>query len=356
MSADRGHDADGLPAPPSGRTGWPWTREGHDEPLPVRAGPRISVIVPSFNQGEFIEETLRSLLMQGYPALELIVIDGGSRDRTQEVLARYRPWLAVCVSEPDGGQSEAINKGLARCTGELITFIGSDDVLLEGALAHVAGRWPEVESAGAIVGGFVYVDAESRMSEEARPPSIPLEGPLDLSVVPPGAYRLHQVSTFFVRSALDTVGRRVREDLRYTMDRELLFRVARSFRIVTTARSLGAFRRHVASKSVAETLRFARELARLHATLPPTTPAGERQRRRNARHHLHRGYVKYARAVGRGPRAAGALTIAAVHQPSAVLTTSFVAAWLDALGLGRITAIARTFRGHAQDRAPARGP
>ena len=79
--------------------------------------PAISLVTPSFNQGQFIEETLRSVLLQGYPRLELVVIDGGSRDNTVEILRKYEPWLTYWVSEPDRGQSHAINKGLARVTG-----------------------------------------------------------------------------------------------------------------------------------------------------------------------------------------------------------------------------------------------
>lgn len=92
--------------------------------------PKISIVTPSFNQGQYIEETIRSILLQGYPNLEYIVIDGGSTDGAVDVIRKYEKWLTYWVSEPDKGQADAINKGLERCTGEIFNWINSDDILL----------------------------------------------------------------------------------------------------------------------------------------------------------------------------------------------------------------------------------
>jgi glycosyltransferase involved in cell wall biosynthesis len=102
--------------------------------------PRVTVITPSFNQGHFLEETIRSVLLQGYPDLEYLVLDGGSTDNSVEVIKRYSPWLTYWVSEPDGGQSAAINRGLTMGTGLFATWINSDDMLYQNALVEHASR------------------------------------------------------------------------------------------------------------------------------------------------------------------------------------------------------------------------
>jgi len=128
-----------LPAPPEDAKGWPWTVSSPSPPSDCRAdGPTISVVTPSYNQGEFIEETIRSVLLQGYPNLEYIVIDGGSTDETLDILETYDPWIDHWVREPDEGQTHAIQKGLERCTGEIFNWINSDDLLEPGALRTIA--------------------------------------------------------------------------------------------------------------------------------------------------------------------------------------------------------------------------
>ena len=111
--------------------------------------PRISVVTPSYNQGTFIEETIRSVLLQGYPNLEYVILDGGSSDDSVDVIKKYEPWLAHWVSERDRGQAHAINKGLAMCTGEIFNWVNSDDVLAPGALRAVGEAMGSGRSSGA---------------------------------------------------------------------------------------------------------------------------------------------------------------------------------------------------------------
>ena len=85
--------------------------------------PRISIVTPSYNQGQYIEETIRSILLQGYPNLEYIIIDAGSTDQTVEIIKKYEMFLSYWVSESDNGQAHAINKGLSLCTGEIFNWI-----------------------------------------------------------------------------------------------------------------------------------------------------------------------------------------------------------------------------------------
>ena len=133
-----------LPPPPAGKIGWPWTFEARQLPdinPDGRPWPRISIVTPTLDQGQFIEETIRSVLLQGYPHLEYIIIDGASDDETRTIIKKYEPWLTHWVSEKDRGQSDAINKGLTRSTGDIFQFINSDDLLAEGALGAIAGAY-----------------------------------------------------------------------------------------------------------------------------------------------------------------------------------------------------------------------
>ena len=105
--------------------------------------PKISIVTPSFNQGQFIEETIRSVLDQDYPNLEYLVIDGGSTDQTIDIIRKYETQLSYWESEKDRGQVHAINKGLARATGDIFAYINSDDIYLPGTFATVAKYFDE---------------------------------------------------------------------------------------------------------------------------------------------------------------------------------------------------------------------
>lgn len=134
-----------LPAPPAGKTGWPWTTDTPQLPDRQTNGqswPRISIVTPSYNQGQYIEETIRSVLLQGYPDLEYVVMDGGSTDESVEIIKRYAAWLTHWESTPDRGQAHAINKGWNIASGSTIQWINSDDRLLPNCLAYVGTHCP----------------------------------------------------------------------------------------------------------------------------------------------------------------------------------------------------------------------
>lgn len=206
-----------LPAAPAGRVGWPWTENSPPMAATAPRGgswPRISIITPSFNQGKYLEETIRSVLLQGYADLEYFIIDGGSTDESVAIIRKYEPWLAGWVSEGDDGQSDAINKGFARATGEICNWLCSDDLLTKGSLQAVARRFAQRTLIDVVAGACVlqYDDAPDqsgvRQVEWADWRHAPYAGVI------------WQPSCFFRR---ELVCRRnlVLTDLHYCMDREL---------------------------------------------------------------------------------------------------------------------------------------
>lgn len=285
--------------------------------------PRFSVIIPSYNQCQYIEEAICSVLEQSYPELELIVMDGGSSDSSIQFIQNYASRLAYWESTPDRGQAHAINKGFAKCTGEIITFLSSDDYYLPGTFFDVAEQYHRNPGAGAITGAFSFLDSASSQPGDPILPFIDGPTPVDLTMGPPGKYRLHQVATFYTRSALNDVGRSVREDLRYVMDRELLYRVCRHYPIVISQKAYGVFRRHAESKSVAEIIPFAREFADLYLSAVSGDNRSDRCRRKMAAYRISRGYVKYAVAVNSRTAKFSYLLRAALVFPQIAFTRSY---------------------------------
>lgn len=154
-----------LPVPPSGKSGWPWTEESSRLPDKRPDGspwPRITVVTPSYNQGQFLEETIRSVLLQGYPNLEYFVMDGASTDDSVEIIKKYSHWLKDWVSEPDSGQSDAINRGLKQGSGLFATWINSDDMLCKNAiLNHASGGY--FDTSVVYVGICLYIDVAGKI-------------------------------------------------------------------------------------------------------------------------------------------------------------------------------------------------
>ena len=150
-----------LPAVTAGRNGWPWDASGQARQAAASLGanptPTVTIVTPSLDQGEFVEETIRSVLAQDYPHLEYIVMDGGSTDDSPAIIERYSPWLTHWRSAPDRGQSDAINRGLARGSGEVCGWLCSDDVLMPGALATVGRYFAEHPTCQWLAGAADFV-------------------------------------------------------------------------------------------------------------------------------------------------------------------------------------------------------
>ncbi len=130
--------------------------------------PRFSIVVPSFNQAPYLEQALRSILAQGYPDLEVIVMDGGSGDGSADIIRRYAPRLAYWQSQPDGGQAAALKAGFERSTGAVLGWLNSDDVYLPGALDEVAQWFLGHPGHAAVSGGGYFIDTEGRPTRFGR--------------------------------------------------------------------------------------------------------------------------------------------------------------------------------------------
>ena len=152
---------DELPPPPPDKSGWPWTEARvilPEESSESRLWPLVSIVTPSYNQGAFLEQTVRSVLLQGYPNLEYIVIDGGSTDESISILRKYDPWLSYWVSESDRGQSDAINKGFARANGEILGWLNSDDLYEPNALSLIVAYFSNTPDCDLLYGNGWYID------------------------------------------------------------------------------------------------------------------------------------------------------------------------------------------------------
>jgi glycosyltransferase involved in cell wall biosynthesis len=140
-----------LPAAPDAKTGWPWTEETSPSMYQHRPEwPRITIVTPSYNQGLYIEETIRSVLLQNYPNLEYIIMDGGSTDDTKEILKKYTPWISYWQSEKDEGQGQAINMGFSIASGKYFSWVNSDDYYLKDVFNTVIQKFLKTKT------DFVY--------------------------------------------------------------------------------------------------------------------------------------------------------------------------------------------------------
>jgi glycosyltransferase involved in cell wall biosynthesis len=262
--------------------------------------PKLSVITPSLNQGAFIERTIRSVLDQGYPDLEYVIVDGGSTDGTLDVIRRYEDRLAWWVSEPDEGQTDAINKGIRRTSGEIVAYLNSDDYYQPGAFERAMSAF---ESPGArwVAGASDNVDANgdplpTGMSQ-AMPPSFFEDTPRGRGWWLLSPWRVPQPSTFWRRDLFDEYGL-FREDMHYAFDAEFMVRLvlAGEHPVLLTDEVLAARTLHGEAKA-ADPSRWAPEvdqMIKLHRHL--LSPA-ERRRLAVARGLRRIGYFRFRNAV-----------------------------------------------------------
>jgi glycosyltransferase involved in cell wall biosynthesis len=221
--------------------------------------PKITVVTPSYNQGEFIEQTIVSVLEQQYPHLEYFIFDGGSSDRSPEIIRKYEKYLAGWASEKDRGQSDAINKGFRRATGELLHWLNSDDLYAPGALTKVGRAFAAAQERG-VTAPVVYGKVQS-FDENG-----PVGSPISTDVYPSAAKtlgwaRIDQPGIFFPKAAYDAVGL-LNPAAHFCMDMEWWMRYLLRFgvaNLVFLDEVLAQFRLHGASKTVSQKNLFSRD-------------------------------------------------------------------------------------------------
>ena len=251
-----------LPPPPPGKTGWPWTEQ--TEPLPKHMPdgsewPRLSIVTPNYNYGQFLEETIRSVLLQGYPNLEYIIIDGGSTDNSSEIIKKYEKWLNYWVSEKDSGQSDAINKGFDRATGEIYAWLNSDDVFCQGSLLEVGLFWLINSKFHLLTGDgqFFSVTEEGREELEyyVKAESYSFK---ELLKYYEHKY-LPQPSVFFSKEVFRKLGG-LNIALSYAMDIDLWIRIRKEYAFHYLPKCLSKLRHHQDAKTWRDNVLLVREV------------------------------------------------------------------------------------------------
>jgi glycosyltransferase involved in cell wall biosynthesis len=224
--------------------------------------PRITVITPSFNQGKYIGDTINSVKKQNYPNLEYIIIDGGSTDETLEVIKSSCSVISYWVSEPDNGQSHAINKGIARATGDIISWINSDDLMADGALHAIAEAWEENPGVLGVIG---RIEMFNEQGVFRRTTSI-LSSTLEETI---GYGKVAQPAMYFSTEAYRNIGL-LNEKLHYMMDTEWYLRFLLHYgqdRLIEIDQLIALFRLHESSKTMAMAEKFRLERDSLYYSI-----------------------------------------------------------------------------------------
>lgn len=222
--------------------------------------PLVSIVTPSYNQGRFLEETILSVLEQDYPNIEYLVMDGGSSDGSLDILHRYASRLAYWESQTDRGQAQAINKGLQRARGDILGWLNSDDLLLQGTVSRVVEAFslhPEVD---VIYGRLERVDEHGFLVPTPLLPKDHLDFSLHHVI---GECIVNQPGSFWHRRIMEQVGY-LDENLRYAMDYDLWIRMALAGgRFMHLPEGVARFRLSNTSKTVTQSAAMAEEQLRI---------------------------------------------------------------------------------------------
>ena len=213
--------------------------------------PLVSIITPSYNQGKFLEETIQSVLQQDYPAIEYIIIDGGSTDNSQAIIHSHESEIAWWVSEKDNGQADAINKGLKRARGEVVAWLNSDDVYLAGAIGKAVGALTKNPECGMVFSNVLSIDAKTRIINLMRYGNWKLSDLMEFKII-------GQPGVFINRRVLDKTGL-LDETYNFLLDHHLWIRIAMNSQIKYTDDFWAAARYHSEAKNVSQGSGFGNE-------------------------------------------------------------------------------------------------
>ena len=220
--------------------------------------PLVSIITPSFNQAAYIEETIKSVLEQNYPRIEYIIIDGGSTDSSLEIIKNYEKELAFWISEKDKGQTEAINKGFSRASGDLLAWLNSDDTYEPRAIGEAVRFLMENPDVGMVYADCNFINEKSEVVGKFN------AAQTDLKRLRQGYVHIPQQTMFFRAELWKQVGP-LDDSFYFAMDYDLWTRIAAQTEIRYLAgRTWANFRMHTSGKSIAADDRCWPEMLRVH--------------------------------------------------------------------------------------------
>ncbi len=272
--------------------------------------PRVSIVTPSYNQADFLEKTIQSVLSQDYPDLEYFIVDGGSTDGSQAVIERYSSRLAWWVSEKDRGQADAVNKGFARASGEIIGWLNSDDCYQPGAIQAAAGAFAEHPECGLVFSDAISIDGSGEPFNVMRFGDWGLDELMQFKII-------CQPGVFMRRSVLEQAGY-LDLSYQYLLDHQLWLRIAQAAPIRHVPRCWASARFHAGAKNVAHAADFGREAHRIADWMASQPGLADRYRR------LHR-------RIRAGADRLDAHYLLDGGQPGAALRAYAASLWFDPL-------------------------
>lgn len=238
-----------------------------------RLWPKISVVTPTYNQGPYVEATIRSVLDQEYPNLEYIIMDGGLTDGTVEIIEKYSEHLAYWVSEPDGGQTDALIRGFDRASGDILCWLNSDDLFESFTLREVAETFSRHPDWQVVHGDELAIDADG------HPFAIKKERPYHRFVWMYDFNFIPQASTFWRRGIYREVGGPDPE-INLAMDADLWARFAERTTLHHVPRVWSRFRYHPEAKTSRMATKSSEELAQIRGRYLPDEPTWHRRLKR----------------------------------------------------------------------------